>query len=48
MAPYFPYPNSINDCYAVVCYVLENANELNVDLDNFILAGDSAGKKSCP
>jgi acetyl esterase len=43
MAPDYPYPQSINDCYAVTIYVLENCNQLGGDLNRLVIAGDSAG-----
>ena len=43
MAPDYPYPHSINDCYAATLYVIENCNELGGDISKFVLAGDSAG-----
>jgi acetyl esterase len=43
MAPDYPYPQSINDCYAATLYVIENCNELGGDISKFVLAGDSAG-----
>lgn len=43
MAPDYPYPQSINDCYAVTIYVVENCNQLGGDLNKLVIAGDSAG-----
>ena len=43
LAPEFPYPEPINDCYEVAKYVLENPLEFNGNPDQIILAGESAG-----
>ena len=43
LAPEFPYPAAINDCYSVTNYILSNPNQFNADKDKFILAGDSSG-----
>ncbi|RNA10534.1 arylacetamide deacetylase-like [Brachionus plicatilis] len=43
LAPEFPFPISINDCWRVVEHVLENWQQLDVDLSKLILGGDSAG-----
>ena len=44
MAPEYPFPRPTDDCYSVAQYVLNNANEFNVDENKILLAGDSAGK----
>jgi acetyl esterase/lipase len=43
MTPEHPYPQSINDCYAVTLNVIQNSKELGINLDKLVLAGDSAG-----
>ena len=43
LAPEFPYPQPVNDCYEVAKYVLENPLEFNGHPDKIILAGESAG-----
>lgn len=46
LAPEFPYPIPIQDCYNATFYALDNMNmlNLNIDLSRVFLAGDSAGK----
>jgi len=43
MAPDYPYPQSINDCYTATIYVIEKCNELGGDSNKLVLAGDSSG-----
>lgn len=38
-----PFPSGFNDCYDVVLWVRDNAKELNIDPNNIIIAGHSAG-----
>lgn len=38
-----PFPAGFNDCYDTLLWMRDNANELNIDPDNFIIAGHSAG-----
>ena len=38
-----PFPAGFNDCYETLLWMKENANELGIYDDNFILAGRSAG-----
>ncbi|OJJ23981.1 hypothetical protein BKI52_04605 [marine bacterium AO1-C] len=38
-----PFPAGFNDCYDVLLWMRDNAEELNIDPDNFIIAGHSAG-----
>jgi len=38
-----PYPAGFNDCYDVLLWMRDNAKELNIDPENFIIAGHSAG-----
>lgn len=45
MAPEYPYPTPVDDCYTVTQYILKNANEFGCDSGKIVLAGDSAGKK---
>ena len=44
MTPEYPYPQSINDCYAVTLYVIKNCNQYGADLKKLVIAGDSAGR----
>lgn len=43
LAPEHPFPEGLNECYAIVKWVFENAKELNIDIENVILGGHSAG-----
>lgn len=43
LAPEHPFPEGLNECYAVVKWAFENAKELNIDTENVILGGHSAG-----
>jgi acetyl esterase len=43
LAPEFPYPAAVNDCYDVVDYFVKNADKYNLDVDNMTIGGDSAG-----
>lgn len=38
-----PYPAGFNDCYDTLLWMKENADELNIRQDKFIVAGHSAG-----
>ena len=38
-----PFPAGFNDCYDTLLWVRDNAKELNIDPDNLIIAGHSAG-----
>lgn len=38
-----PFPAGFNDCYDVLLWMRDNAKELNIDPQNFIIAGHSAG-----
>ena len=41
--PSYKYPMELEDAYAGLLYVYEHADELNVDPDNMIIEGESAG-----
>ena len=43
LAPEFPYPHPVNDCYAVVRYVFDNPLEFDGNQDKIALIGESAG-----
>jgi len=43
LAPEHPHPAQFNDSYGSTLELLENATRYKIDLDNFILCGDSAG-----
>lgn len=38
-----PFPAGFNDCYDVLLWMRDNAKELNINPDKFIIAGHSAG-----
>ncbi len=42
-----PYPAGFNDCYDTLLWVRDNADKLNINPDNIILAGHSAGGGMC-
>jgi acetyl esterase/lipase len=43
LAPEFPDPYPVRDCYAGLVWTAEHAAELGIDLDRLIIAGGSAG-----
>lgn len=43
LLPKYKYPVAVEDCYNTYLWVLENAEELNIDKDMIIVTGDSAG-----
>lgn len=43
LAPEHPFPKGLNECYAIVKWAFENAKKLNIDTENIILGGHSAG-----
>jgi acetyl esterase/lipase len=42
LAPEFPFPAALDDCYQALCWVVEN-RELGIDADRVALYGPSAG-----
>lgn len=43
LAPEYPFPTPVEDCFETYKWVLNNANELNIDRNKIMIAGDSAG-----
>jgi acetyl esterase/lipase len=43
LSPQHPYPQPLDDCLAVVEYVMQNAEELRIDPERIAVGGDSAG-----
>ncbi|MCF0111941.1 MAG: alpha/beta hydrolase [Erysipelotrichaceae bacterium] len=43
LSPECPYPGPVNDCYGTVEWVAAHAEELEIDTEKLMVAGDSAG-----
>lgn len=43
LAPNFPFPTPVEDCFATYQWVLKYADKLGIDKNNIFLGGDSAG-----
>ncbi|MBQ8552333.1 MAG: alpha/beta hydrolase [Clostridia bacterium] len=43
LAPEHPHPVFFEDCYAAMCWVYDNAGELDIDTSRIGIGGDSAG-----
>ena len=47
LAPLSPYPAALDDCYAALIYLKENASALGVRSDQLMVGGESAGGGLC-
>ena len=47
LAPLFPYPAAVDDCYAALLYLKDNAAALGVRRDQLMAGGESAGGGLC-
>ncbi|MBQ3459215.1 MAG: alpha/beta hydrolase [Solobacterium sp.] len=47
LAPRYPYPAALEDCYAALLYMKENALALNIRSDQIMVGGESAGGGLC-
>lgn len=43
LAPEFPFPTPVEDCFATYQWVLNHADRLEIDKNNIFVGGDSAG-----
>ena len=43
LAPETPYPGSVEDCYAALCYICGNGRDLGIDAGRLGVMGESAG-----
>ena len=43
LAPEFPYPTPLEDCYAALLWLAKNTEKLNVDITKIAIGGISAG-----
>ena len=43
LAPEFPFPKALNECYAVIKYAKENADSFGIYADRIAVGGQSAG-----
>lgn len=43
LAPEYPFPTPLNDCYAALTWVFDNADRLKVDVSRIAIGGISAG-----
>jgi acetyl esterase len=43
LAPEYPYPTAVEDCYAALCWVADHARQLRIDPDRLSVGGVSAG-----
>lgn len=47
LAPEYPYPAGLHDCYHTLQWVEQNADQLNINPKKIIVAGGSAGGNLC-
>ena len=47
LAPRYPYPAALEDCYAALLYMKEHALALNIRNDQIMVGGESAGGGLC-
>ncbi len=47
LAPEFKMPTQINDCVAAIDYIRSHGEEFDIDSEQLILSGDSAGASLC-
>lgn len=43
LAPEYPFPCGLNDCFEVLRYIYNNPNEFKIDKNKIAISGDSAG-----
>lgn len=43
LAPEYPYPLGLEDCFEIVTYIYNNNNKFNIDKEKICIGGDSAG-----
>jgi len=43
LAPKYPFPTALEDCYHALLWMIEHADFLNIDVNDISVAGDSAG-----
>ncbi|MBU1093479.1 MAG: alpha/beta hydrolase [Firmicutes bacterium] len=43
LAPKYPFPTALEDCYHALLWMVEHADFLNIDINDISIAGDSAG-----
>jgi acetyl esterase/lipase len=43
LAPEHPFPAPLDDCHTALCWLVEHANELGIDVDRIAIGGQSAG-----
>jgi len=43
LAPEYPFPNGVEDCYSALLWAKSNAEKLHIDTNKFAVVGESAG-----